>query len=407
MHEKDRYGGIKTVDELINKLKTEELSRVGKGKNNVEANLVKLFKPAVGEAVADAINETFGEAIELTSTINKSSQYMYRVFEQAFEQEVDRYLKNRKNNKGALSQEEVIEITQNLAEYLPIFDGPASTDRLKNGIAIFDTGLVPNDKLQYGSSLPSIKYMNSEGKIHTMSVRAFVRGISEAYASAGVIPTHTEDAVDMSKTIIDMIKTNSINAIHDAIVSSGKNVQNILSNMNKNIIETSKEYHYINSVANAMREIYLSTKKGEYSFNLSDMRSEDEIEKDKKNKTDEPVSYEEALIDMEQRAEHVWTEREKMFANDVKVDQMPGPGSLYESKAKYTKQKFIDELVLRIERRLDFDNNDFLKSLTTKKKREAFARKLLNTDSISGHRNKILHNLDIIETITKVLNGEC
>lgn len=426
-----KHSEFKTKEDLVKAIQINTLDsisiKVKSGKyyknSNLEEQLFNMFSPAVGEAVAEAINDTFGDAIAVTNEINKASRFMFRVFKTALEAEIVKAAE-----LGPISNEKLIEITKSLKKFMPIFDSPGSDERLLNGIAIFDRGVTSPNNLRYkmikkdkdgkeyvtarpvklkwyqkdkdGNYILTKKGYKKQG---SRNVRIFIRELMEAYSSAGVIPTHTEDGFDMSSLINMYMDTKGITAIHDAIVIDGKDAGTVLESMNKIIIETSKNYSLMNAIANPMRSIYNEARKADsiYNFGLDDMNNDAEKDLIKKLNDGEyiPTSFEESLFAIESMAEQSWINRERFFANEMKVDQMPGPHSMHISKPKYTKKKFIDELTERINRRTDNESRTRARNMATKL--------LALHDRSLDETTKINKSLDIIEAITQVLDEGC
>ena len=199
-------------------------------------------------------------------------------------------------------------------------------------------------------------------------------------------------------------------ATYDAIVIGGLSIGEFLRDFNKGIIDTSKNYSLMNAIAESSREIYNAVEadkngKNIYDFDLNDMYNEKEKkakkEKAARNEVEyEPANYFDELMKLENMVEELWIKREEYFANDIKVDQMPGANSMHESKAKYVEKKFVDELSLRIERRTDINKKSMLSNKMIKT--------LLRLDKTKRtETEKIEYSLDIIKSMTKVLNGEC
>ena len=163
----------------------------------------------------------------------------------------------------------------------------------------------------------------------------------------------------------------------------------------------------MNGIATAMRSIYeeATDPNSEYTIDLEDMHTKKE--QDNKTENYEPANYLKELIKFENLAEEIWLKREAFFANDIKVDQVPGFDSLYEEKAKYDKKKFTDELELRINRRVM--SSDKIETMNIAKNIKGKAGNLLTLPGtgLKTETDKINHSLAIIEAITKALNGEC
>jgi hypothetical protein len=427
---KDENGKETTVKKSKELLVAELLhettpDKIRIGKSTLEKELIRIMKPAVGQAVGDAIKETFGDVLEATNQINKSGRYMYRVFERALKNELD------KLGTQSVSIEVLTDIINKLKPLMPIFASPDGEQRLKDGIAIFDRAIASNDEAKYGSQLPSIKYetKDANGKtiIKQINVRPFVRRIGEAFAAAGVLPTHTEDATYMANTIkwIDKNRKSPnrkyfgwITPIHDATVLSGNGSHHVLREMNKNIGEVSRSYDMVLEVVNTMDSVLDNAKQYEIdnniNLNLDDMHTEDEVKKLKQEAEEAkqeyiPGNFTSDLITMNSIAEIAWNERRKIFARRLKIDQMVGYASMAKLDPIYEKQRYENELVRRILLRKKYETN----KLTDADKKEAqqFAQQVLYSktepESHQQITDRILRDVAIIEEITKLLNGDC
>ncbi len=412
--------GESRADALARTIHEKPLYQIGYEKDwqgkptNLETNLMGLFQKTVGEAVSDSIDATFGPMIKATQKVNESSRVMFTSFERALKHEIDKLLaekKASKNEKIGISPKEMTDMVKKLKPLLPLFEGPGSIDRLIDGIAIFNTGITSNQDLQYGVS--GVKYLSQETKdengtprrqIASRTARSFTDTLVAAYAAAGVLPTHTEDGYNMAKSVNQFIKQFGIIPVHDAEVLGGKGSAGQLRGYNTNMIETSAAYDSINSIAIAMREIYNASKQyvkdNNFELNLNEMRDEKTIKEMKKKLKDEvdtykELSFEKQLIEMETVAEHIWTEKQKLFANDIKIDHMPGHNSMSQYKAKYKAESFKNELELRLDRRsikMTLVMSNLLK---------------IPENSKATETEKIEYSIGIIDIITKRLNGEC
>lgn len=417
---------VNTVEELVEMLQTEPLSKIGswhKTKNgkkyfsNIEDNFTQMFEYATGSAVSSAINDTFGEAIATTEKINTNSRYMFRVFEQALAKDINDFIaseKKKKNGIAVVSREKLNEMIMDNKKFLPITKGPASDERIKDGIAIFTSKAAPSSDLQYGDNLPSVGYFDESTKsgFGTMSARTFVTQISEAFSAAGVLPTHTEDAVDMSKFVNKYMEEYGVTHVHDAIVIPGSDINTLLQYMNKGIVETSKGYSMITNFARAMRAVHISALESNKDLNLDEMRNKEEREKaeyeaKQQNLPYKPADYLEELIKMEDLAEKVWMKKERLYSHDVKVDQMPGADSMYTSKAEYDIDAHATELADRYTNRMLSMGTKPESVQREKLEKEMKAILKYGTKGIKNQTEKINKSLDIIESMTNALNGEC
>ena len=287
-----KYHGIKKKD-LITAIQTKNLNSIGVKDDNLENNIIEIMKVAIGDAVGDAVKETFGEQIEATTKVNEASRMMHKVFEQALTQEIDKIVKyNEKakdKDKIILSSEKMVEIVKKIKKFMPIFDGPGSTERLEDGTAIFDSGLMDDSDLEYPDAKADIAWvpkdengkdiLNDKGYAtqKSMNSRTFITKIMEAFSAAGVIPTHTEDGYNMAQTINKFMKEYGVTSVHDAIILAGLNPSEVLQFYNKTMLETTKNFSFMNSVATTMRSVMEAAEnQNEYKIDLNDMRATDE-----------------------------------------------------------------------------------------------------------------------------------
>ncbi len=411
---------VKSVEELVQEIQDVPLDQI-KAKNgkSLEENLNNMFYVTISESAAKAIKDIFGPIIKITENINKSSQYMFRIYEQAMENEIQKKLAESDDEILVLSPEVIQEITVGLKGLMPIVNSPDSIDRVKEGIAIISRKLVPNEGLRLSEMQGQIKYM-VDGKSYSMSARSFISMLSEAYASAGVLPTHGEDGSDMAHTIVGSMAKHGMTNIHDAIVTGGLSFYEVLQDYNKNFIENSKSYDMVNEFVSAMREVMESAEKynaldgNAETIKLDDMRNKEEkaelTKSANKNKEEyKPLSYSEVLHKMENQAEEVWSARHRLFANDIKVDQMPAVHSMVTEKAKYEAETYKNELEKRILRRADV-MTDEQKSLLIGKDgavKIAILNMIKPPAGKASETKKINYSIDFIDIITKTLNGAC
>jgi len=210
----DKEDKYKSIEQLVKDIQEKPLYTVGK----VEDNLQRVFEVALGEAVSEAVEEAFGESIQITKKVNENARYIFRVYEQVIEQKIDKFIEDNKGDVSEmriLSPRELDNLINEVKMFLPIFDGPASSERLVDGIAIIKRKLSSDSEMQYGeyktkkgqivSGKPKIGWIvqsgPDKGKIVKMKSRTFAKKLAVGYSSAGVLPTLTEDGVDMSKLI--------------------------------------------------------------------------------------------------------------------------------------------------------------------------------------------------------------
>ncbi|MCK5849151.1 MAG: hypothetical protein KAH01_08160, partial [Caldisericia bacterium] len=345
---------------------------------DVESILVDLMAPAVGEAVGNSIENIFRPLIETTDKINIMSRLIFRAFDQAFEQRLVKMIEDKKEEaikakaKGEeywvqISQEDMENLIDELKPIFPIFLGPGSVDRIKDGIAIYNKGLIdmtsedPIANQYSGESTPRVMWLSGKD-IKSMNVQPFIDRLKESFASAGVIPTHTEDGFNMAETIIEILgEGRGVLGVHDAIVIGGKKSMESLQLINKNFITISKSYSMANAITDTAFEVMASMKKMEkegYEFDMSSIIDEKETKKLEKlvdEESNAPQSYADLMYMMQETSENVWNHKERLFSHDMMVDQFPGAGSAYHYVATYDKERYEKELYARIKKRLGSD----------------------------------------------------
>jgi len=388
------------------RLAKTELSRIKlkDGKSTLEDSLHALYTEAVGKEAGKSLRETFGGVMTITETINVASRTIFRLFERALEVELEKVKKRKKiANKAAgivgsaLSAEEIQEAVKVVADILPVVKSPLS-EGMADSVVIMDLATMAAGGLEYSNT--SLKYENT-----SMTARTFSRKIVEAYAAAGVLLTHAEDSADMATTL-SAHPDKGLLGIHDAISVSGEDGQIVLKTMNRNIVDISRNYSRLNEWVTAMER---SVKKFEalgIDVNVDELIP---LDSEKKGKRATGYSVEGVMTELRETAEGVWMDRERLFANDVKVDQMPGYDSMVEYKAEFVRRRYIDELIRRIERRVKTagKGSEYAKMFGTKKDINSFVKA-----AFAGVRSKdvtarINEHLDIIDSITTILEGEC
>lgn len=432
----------KTVPLLLEALRTRSLDQIG----HVEQNLNKMFEVAVGEAVTDAINETFGEIIEKTIQINKMTHSSFRIFEEVLTNEIVKYKETKKlNDSDKISPEEMEKIITSIKHFLPSFEGPSGEAREQSGVYPIDSKLTTDDETKSGSDKAGVKTLSTEDMNANKEIfknskkgdnpkyrnptnlvsRAFIKKLAESYAGAGVLPIHTLDGYNMALNINQLIADYGIIAVHDAIIIGGISVSGALQNVNKNFIETNEQYDMVNAIAEASRAVYEAARQYEIDNSgfkiatLNETRNENEQKAVKKGLAEEevykPQTYQEQLVSFEDMSEIVWSDKADIFSNKIKIDQMPGPISMYQYNPKYRAKKYIKEFTKRITLRLEFMDEQTKGIFGSKMNIDKFVTSLLNVNNIKksskqktiSEEQKIKYNLDIINEFTKILNGVC
>jgi aminopeptidase N len=161
-----------------------------------------------------------------------------------------------------------------------------------------------------------------------------------------------------------------------------------------------------------MREVHSNALMSDKNINLKDMHSDTEkkklVDKAKKSNTEyEPADYLTELIKMEDLGEKIWIKKERLFSHNVKVDQIPGPDSMHTMKAKYDRKSHAIELANRYANRMMSNGISPDKIQINKMIKEMDAVLKQGTKDIKNQTEKINKSLDIIESITKILNGDC
>lgn len=410
------------IIQLIDEMKVNDLDKIGKEITfsdgtkrfySIIDNIFPVFEPAIGDAVAEAIEKTFGAQIAVTEEINNASRHSFRIFAQALNYTIKKYIDEQKKagiKNVTISPEKMKDFVEENKRFLPVFMGPGSVDRMIDGIAIFTSSVLNDGELQY-SKRPKIRWSvvdeSGNRKTKSMNSRIFVKKISEAHAAAGVIPTHTEDAIDMSRFINFAMEQYGVTHVHDAIVLSGYNNGTQLRFMNKTIIQTSKSYDLLNSIYDAMESVYVEAQKynesHEEKLELDDLSTK--AEKRKAGPDHVPAKFLNDIMDLLNSSETIWENRQEFFAHDIKADQMPGPKSMYEEKAKYDRKKFVREAMKRVRSR-----NIFLNEYGEDKISTNISWFIEILDHVTGKENnetdKILKALDAIRLFTTVISGD-
>jgi hypothetical protein len=105
--------------------------------------------------------------------------------------------------------------------------------------------------------------------------------------------------------------------------------------------------------------------------------------------------------------------KERLFSNDVKIDQMPGHESVHTMEAEFSMNDHVEELSKRVLNRADsLSQGDGVMIANFYGDKEGLNKKIesILKYGIKGAKtetDKINKSLDIIESITNALNGEC
>ena len=118
------------------------------------------------------------------------------------------------------------------------------------------------------------------------------------------------------------------------------------------------------------------------------------------------MSYEVEMIQFAKEGEKAFNEREKLFAHNAKIDQMPAHNSMIQIDAKYEMNRYTTELTKRIKRRLRFLGSDYKSVFKNDSAIENFVNNVLSIKD-GSETDKMLYSIGIIETITDILNEGC
>ena len=189
-----------------------------------------------GVTVEATMRREFGDIIQINESIMEINNAVFSVFDQKFKEKL---------KETELTLDKVDKITSELFTSFPVVKGPLS-EGTTDGIALFKTEIAKGLKDMFSPKYSNAGgyFANSEGKLTSRGVNHVIRVYKEAAAAAGVIPIHTLDGATMAMTVIG----KDVQQIFDAIVGGVANIEEIVTDYNRNAYELSMKWDFLYEV---------------------------------------------------------------------------------------------------------------------------------------------------------------
>ena len=217
-------------------LKEEKSKAKGHEIKNIYAVMEGYISSSFGVTVEATMRREFGDIIQINEAIMEINNAVFSVFDQKFKEKL---------KETELTLDKVDKITSELFTSFPVVKGPLS-EGTTDGIALFKTEIAKGLKDMFSPKYSNAGgyFANSEGKLTSRGVNHVIRVYKEAAAAAGVIPIHTLDGATMAMTVIG----KDVQQIFDAIVGGVANIEEIVTDYNRNAYELSMKWDFLYEV---------------------------------------------------------------------------------------------------------------------------------------------------------------
>ena len=217
-------------------LKEEKSKAKGHEIKNIYAVMEGYISSSFGVTVEATMRREFGDIIQINEAIMEINNAVFSVFDQKFKEKL---------KETELTLDKVDKITSELFTSFPVVKGPLS-EGTTDGIALFKTEIAKGLKDMFTPKYSNAGgyFANSEGKLTSRGVNHVIRVYKEAAAAAGVIPIHTLDGATMAMTVIG----KDVQQIFDAIVGGVANIEEIVTDYNRNAYELSMKWDFLYEV---------------------------------------------------------------------------------------------------------------------------------------------------------------
>ena len=217
-------------------LKEEKSKAKGQEIKSIYDVMEGYISSSFGVTVEATMRREFGDIIQINEAIMEINNAVFSVFDQKFKEKL---------KESELTLDKVDRITSELFTSFPVVKGPLS-EGTTDGIALFKTEIAKGLKDMFTPKYSNAGgyFANSEGKLTSRGVNHVIRVYKEAAAAAGVIPIHTLDGATMAMTVIG----KDVQQIFDAIVGGVANIEEIVTDYNRNAYELSMKWDFLYEV---------------------------------------------------------------------------------------------------------------------------------------------------------------
>lgn len=217
-------------------LKEEKSKAKGQEIKSIYDVMEGYISSSFGVTVEATMRREFGDIIQINEAIMEINNAVFSVFDQKFKEKL---------KEAELTLDNVDKITSELFTSFPVVKGPLS-EGTTDGIALFKTEIAKGLKDMFTPKYSNAGgyFAGSDGKLTSRGVNHVIRVYKEAAAAAGVIPIHTLDGATMAMTVIG----KDVQQIFDAIVGGVANIEEIVTDYNRNAYELSMKWDFLYEV---------------------------------------------------------------------------------------------------------------------------------------------------------------
>lgn len=243
-------------------LKEEKSKAKGQEIKSIYDVMEGYITSSFGVTVEATMRKEFGDIIQINEAIMEINNAVFSVFDQQFKEKL---------KESELTLDNVDKITSTLVDSFPIVKGPLS-EGTTDGIALFKTEIAKGLKDMFSPKYSNAGgyFADNKGKLTSRGVNHVIRVYKEAAAAAGVIPIHTLDGATMAMTVIG----KDVQQIFDAIVGGVANIEEIVTDYNRNAYELSMKWDFLYEVLEMGNRVLGDPKNKVYVDNYINKRNE-------------------------------------------------------------------------------------------------------------------------------------
>lgn len=243
-------------------LKEEKSKAKGQEIKSIYDVMEGYITSSFGVTVEATMRKEFENIIQINEAIMEINNAVFSVFDQKFKEKL---------KETELTLDNVDKITSELFTSFPVVKGPLS-EGTTDGIALFKTEIAKGLKDMFTPKYSNAGgyFADSDGKLTSRGVNHVIRVYKEAAAAAGVIPIHTLDGATMAMTVIG----KDVQQIFDAIVGGVGNIEEIVTDYNRNAYELSMKWDFLYEVLEMGNRVLGDPANKDYVVNYINKRNE-------------------------------------------------------------------------------------------------------------------------------------
>ena len=293
-------------------------------------DMSEFFYAYYADPMYNALDKVLGEVKEVGDLVTTSYDFMYDVMVKEYDKRVNELmLKEAKNNVKKLpTREQKIEILKDLLKEVGPFVRSSESKTDTDKIAVLSRSIIDiqeeiekyttkkqaeNAKIGVRVKMTDTELANVQKDAKTLGVRMIMRTFGAPGAAGGVLQTHTEDNHTMARVLTRMEK--SFNQVFDAMVL-GAGQTDAVTMYNEEFWKLNKDHSMLGAVMEALEKAY----------------KHPEGKTVRKRIGKKWVNGEMLYKALGKYRKEIDRNREKLFAENVKIGQMVGPkGFMYEA----------------------------------------------------------------------------